>query len=81
MKKPVSIPADVRIRGLNQLAKLPVGLIITALKQLTPFQWKEILDGSAETQQSVMNRLAHAQGAKDALIDCMMDQVEIKEVK
>ncbi len=81
MKKPVSIPGEVRIRGLNQLAKLPIGLIIEALKQLTPFQWHEILDGSSETQQSVLNRLAHAQGAKDALIDSMIDQVQIQEVK
>lgn len=81
MKKPVSIPGEVRIRGLNQLAKLPIGLIIEALKQLTPFQWKEILDGSSETQQSILNRLAHAQGAKDALIDSMMEQVQIQEVK
>lgn len=80
-KAALKIPSALHARIMTQLCNLPIDVVIAGLKKLNTQQWMEILEGSDETSQSVMNRSAHLRGAINELQSHLINQISIDGVE
>jgi len=81
MKPSLKIPSALHARIMTQVCNLPSELLLAALKQLTPAQWRAVLEESSETSKSVQNRVYHLKTAQTELQSHLINQIDIGGVE